>query len=113
MTTKFTKKELDAYASASAIAEEVLGSIRTVLAFDGQAKENERYQKHLQYARRVNILKLVWSGVNTAMMWFFIYGCYALSIWYGVKLIIRERNLPDDEKTYTPTNVIAVCIFEC
>ena len=40
----FTEKELKAYAKAGAVAEEVLGSIRTVYAFGGQKKECERLQ---------------------------------------------------------------------
>ena len=39
MLTSFTTKELAAYAKAGAVAEEVLGAIRTVVAFGGQAKE--------------------------------------------------------------------------
>jgi methionine aminopeptidase len=35
--------ELQAYGTAGAIAEEVLSSIRTVVAFGGQDKEVERY----------------------------------------------------------------------
>lgn len=108
MTSRFTKKEIEAYASASVIAEEVLGAIRTVLAFDGQEKENKRYQRHLQHARKVNILRLVLFGINNAVMWSIIYGCHAVSTWYGVKLIIRERHLPNEQKTYTPQNVLAV-----
>jgi len=38
----FTTKELDAYAKAGAIAEEVLSSIKTVAAFGGEDKEVER-----------------------------------------------------------------------
>jgi hypothetical protein len=34
--------ELKAYAKAGAVAEEVLGAIRTVVAFGGQDKECER-----------------------------------------------------------------------
>ena len=34
--------ELKAYAKAGAIASEVIGAIRTVVAFGGQAKECER-----------------------------------------------------------------------
>ena len=37
-----TRKELNAYAKAGSIAEEVLGSIRTVVAFGGEKKECER-----------------------------------------------------------------------
>ena len=35
-------KEVQAFASASSIAQEVLQSIRTVTAFHGQKKEEER-----------------------------------------------------------------------
>ena len=39
---KLTAKELKAYAKAGAVAEEVLGAIRTVYAFNGQQKESKR-----------------------------------------------------------------------
>jgi hypothetical protein len=39
---KYTKKEIKAFASASAVAQEVLQNIRTVTAFHGQQKEEER-----------------------------------------------------------------------
>ena len=39
---KYTIKEIQAFASASAIAQEVLQNIRTVTAFHGQKKEEER-----------------------------------------------------------------------
>lgn len=38
-----TDKELDAYAKAGSVAEEVLSSIRTVVAFSGENKEYERW----------------------------------------------------------------------
>jgi hypothetical protein len=40
--TTLTEKELAAYGKAGAIAEEVLSSIRTVIAFGGQEKEVKR-----------------------------------------------------------------------
>ena len=39
LTSTFTSSELNAYAKAGAVAEEVLGAIRTVVAFGGQQKE--------------------------------------------------------------------------
>jgi hypothetical protein len=39
---KYTIKEIQAFASASAIAQEVLQNVRTVTAFHGQTKEEER-----------------------------------------------------------------------
>ena len=42
MITGATTEELKAYAKAGAVAEEVIGSIRTVVAFGGQNKELDR-----------------------------------------------------------------------
>jgi hypothetical protein len=39
---KYTMKEIQAFASASSVAQEVLQNIRTVTAFHGQTKEEER-----------------------------------------------------------------------
>lgn len=41
--SRLTGRELQAYAKAGAIADEVLSAIRTVAAFGGEEKETERY----------------------------------------------------------------------
>ena len=41
-TAAFTSKEQKEYASAGAVAEEVLSSIRTVFAFGGEKNETDR-----------------------------------------------------------------------
>ena len=59
-------KELKAYAKAGAVAEEVLGALRTVVAFSGQNKECERLaalnNAHVIqtsfFATRINIVDL-------------------------------------------------------
>ena len=48
----FAAKEQNIYAKAGSIAEEVLSSIRTVIAFGGEEKEIERYDSRLNLARR-------------------------------------------------------------
>jgi ABC-type multidrug transport system fused ATPase/permease subunit len=40
----YTVKEIKAFSEASAVAQEVLGSIRTVTAFGGQKKEEKRFE---------------------------------------------------------------------
>lgn len=111
VSSRFVKKEMDAYASASAIVEEVLGSIRTVIAFDGQKKESERYKEHLLFARNNNVKKSIYTGISNALLWFFIYSCYALSFWYGIGLIIKERSVPPEDVVYTPATVITVRLY--
>lgn len=108
MQSSLTAKELKSYAKAAAIAEEVLGSIRTVIAFGGEEKEAERYKKNLIPANKTGRLKGVYSGVGGGLMWFFIYCCYALAFWYGIELIIADRDEVDKE--YTPA-VLAIVLF--
>jgi ATP-binding cassette subfamily B (MDR/TAP) protein 1 len=108
LSTKFSRQEMEAYGAAGSIAEEVLSSVRTVVAFNGQEKEITRYEKHLQSAKRNNITKNLFSGISNGFMWFFIFASYALSFWYGVGLILEERYLPKEEITYTPANMVAV-----
>ena len=64
LTTAFTKRELDAYAKAGAVAEEVLSSIRTVVAFGGEEKESERLVDSVYWF--LNYKKLVVEGLIKA-----------------------------------------------
>ena len=52
-----SKGEMDTYGKAGAIAEEVLSSIRTVVAFGGQKKELENYSQALKEAKKHSIIK--------------------------------------------------------
>lgn len=89
--TALTEKELAAYGKAGSIAEEVLSSIRTVVAFGGQKKEVDRYEGKLVYARKAGMLRGLLTGMGGGLMWFIIYSSYALAFWYGVKLIMDDR----------------------
>lgn len=106
MQSSLTAKELKSYSAAGQIAEEVLSSIRTVVAFGGQAKESARYRANLEPAERTGKLKGMYSGLGGGLMWGFIYCCYALAFWYGLELIIADRHLA--EKDYTPAVLIIV-----
>ncbi|XP_044766755.1 ATP-dependent translocase ABCB1-like [Coccinella septempunctata] len=108
MSTKFSKQEMESYSQAGSIAEEVFSAIRTVVAFDGQKKEMKRYDQHLTDARNNNIKRNLFNGLSNGFLWFFVYGCCALSMWFGVKLMIEEKDLPEDQITYTPGTVVAV-----
>ncbi|XP_060590153.1 ATP-dependent translocase ABCB1-like isoform X2 [Ruditapes philippinarum] len=94
--------ELKAYAKAGAVAEEVLGAIRTVVAFGGQEKECERYENNLVEAKSQGIKKGLVNGVSMGVVWMILFLAYALGFWYGAKL---SRDEPD---TYTIGNVLIV-----
>lgn len=108
LTSKLAKKELDAYGAAGSIAEEVLSAIRTVIAFGGQTKETNRYGDKLVFARDNNIRRSLLSGIGFGMLWFFIYGTYALAFWYGVGLVMEERDYDDADRTYDSGTMVTV-----
>uniref|UniRef100_A0AAR2K970 Bile salt export pump n=1 Tax=Pygocentrus nattereri TaxID=42514 RepID=A0AAR2K970_PYGNA len=98
---KLTGRELQAYAKAGAVADEVLSSIRTVAAFGGEKKEVERYDNNLISAQRWGIRKGLIMGFFTGYLWFIIFLCYALAFWYGSSLVI-------DTEEYTPGTLLQV-----
>lgn len=91
LLTSATSKELDAYARAGAIAQEVLSSIRTVIAFGGQDKECIRYNANLADARKFGVKKTTASGGGMGVIYFIMFACYALAFWYGSKLVREEE----------------------
>lgn len=108
MQSSLTAQEMVSYGNAGTIAEEVLSSIRTVVAFGGEKKEVDRYKSHLAPTERTGHLKGIYSGLGGGSMWLFIYCCYALAFWYGLELILEDRDKID--KQYTPA-VLVVVLF--
>uniref|UniRef100_A0A665WBC6 Bile salt export pump n=1 Tax=Echeneis naucrates TaxID=173247 RepID=A0A665WBC6_ECHNA len=98
---KLTGMELQAYAKAGAVADEVLSSIRTVAAFGGEKKEVERYDRNLISAQRWGIRKGLIMGFFTGYMWLVIFLCYSLAFWYGSSLVL-------DTDEYTPGTLLQV-----
>nr|AAA37005.1 p-glycoprotein [Cricetulus sp.] len=89
--SSFTDKELQAYAKAGAVAEEVLAAIRTVIAFGGQKKELERYNNNLEEAKRLGIKKAITANISMGAAFLLIYASYALAFWYGTSLVISKE----------------------
>ncbi|XP_045453691.1 multidrug resistance protein homolog 49-like [Melitaea cinxia] len=106
--SSLTSQELKAYSVAGVIAEEVLSSIRTVVAFGGEEKEINRYQKRLDPAKKTGIKKGIYSGIGSGFMWLIIYATYALAFWYGVGLILDSRH--EENPVYTPA-VLMIIFF--
>lgn len=103
-----SEKELNSYVTAGTVAEEVLSSIRTVAAFGGESKEIERYKTNLQPAEYNGKRKGLFSGIGNGVMWFIIFACYGLAFWYGIKLIIEDRDKEVEDRDYTPAILIIV-----
>uniref|UniRef100_A0A9J8B548 ATP-binding cassette sub-family B member 5 n=1 Tax=Cyprinus carpio carpio TaxID=630221 RepID=A0A9J8B548_CYPCA len=88
--TFLTSKELTAYANAGAVAEEILFAFRTVVAFNGQKKAVEKYEKNLVEAKNFGVKKAITTNVSMGLTQFIIFGTYALAFWYGTKLSVDE-----------------------
>ena len=58
MMANSVAKEAQLYAKAGSVAEEALTSIRTVVAFNGQQYECNRYDTALMEARNIGIVKV-------------------------------------------------------
>ncbi|KAK7834842.1 hypothetical protein U0070_022813, partial [Myodes glareolus] len=89
--SSFTDKELQAYAKAGAVAEEVLAAIRTVIAFGGQKKELARYNNNLEEAKKLGIKKAITANISIGAAFLLIYASYALAFWYGTSLVISKE----------------------
>nr|XP_033786800.1 ATP-binding cassette sub-family B member 5 isoform X2 [Geotrypetes seraphini] len=91
MLVSLTNKELTAYAKAGAVAEEVLSSIRTVVAFGGQEKEINRYTSNLSEAKNFGIKKAIAAQLSLGFVYLIIHACYGLAFWYGTTLILGNN----------------------
>ncbi|XP_031626047.1 multidrug resistance protein homolog 65 [Contarinia nasturtii] len=106
--TSLSTKELNSYSAAANVAEEVLSGIRTVFAFGGEKSEIERYNKRLINAKKAVKVKGLLAGLGDGIMRFLFFGSNALAFWYGVKLVLEDRNKVDKE--YTPA-VLMITFF--
>ncbi|CAF3878811.1 unnamed protein product, partial [Rotaria sp. Silwood1] len=83
--------ESKAYGKAGIVAEEVISSIRTVLSYNGQEREIQRYEQYLDDAKNYAITKDVTISITIGMTYFLLFFTYALGFWYGIKLVWEEN----------------------
>lgn len=101
-----TNWELKSYSLAGSVAEEVLGSIRTVVAFGGEKKELDRYSDRLRSAEENGNKKGLFTGLGIGIMWLITYCVYGVALWYGAGLIVDSRE--EEHREYTPNTLIIV-----
>ncbi|CAJ0932909.1 unnamed protein product, partial [Mesorhabditis belari] len=82
-----TAEEMKKYSIAGKIAEEVLTSVRTVFAFNGQYIECERYDKALQAGKLDGYKKSIYIGVGLAVTMAVLFSSYCLAFWVGTDYI--------------------------
>lgn len=92
------------------MVEEVLASIRTVVAFGGEKMEEKRYNNFLEPARRAGKLKGMFSGLNDSILKGMLFISSAAAFWYGAHFILDDRYKAPLDQEYTPAVLLIVSI---
>jgi ATP-binding cassette subfamily B (MDR/TAP) protein 1 len=87
ITAKITMKSNRAYAFASSLAQQALGNVRTVFAFNGQSRTVDDYNNALEMPERVGIRQGFYSGLTIGTTNCVAYCGYALAMWYGAQRV--------------------------
>lgn len=78
------------------------------MAFCGERSETERYNKLLLPAKEASKRKGFSTGIGDGIMRFLFFASNALAYWYGVRLVLNDRDKADKE--YTPAVLMIVCV---
>lgn len=88
-------KEAEKYSVAGAIAEEALGSVRTVYAFNGQKIECKRYEEALSKAKWDGIVRSIYIGSGFCLTFFVMFSSYCLAFWVGTNFVVDNGMHPE------------------
>ena len=101
------------YAKASAVVEECLHAMRTVVAFGGEHRELKKFSAALIQTRRGGVRNgfKVGAGMGYTMM--IVFFGYGLAFWFGMTLRYNREINPATGKLWEPGNIMAIffCIF--
>lgn len=98
--------ELNVYARAANVVEEVLSGIRTVFAFGGEKIEVERYKQYLKPAEKIVGKKGMFASIKDASIRLLYFTSYALTFWFGARWVLEDKMKYD--KRYTLNALIIV-----
>ncbi|XP_055846900.1 multidrug resistance protein homolog 65-like [Episyrphus balteatus] len=106
--TRLTILEQNSYSRAGNLVEEVLSSIRTIVAFSGENKESARYDNYLVPVRKAGSKKGAFSGLSDGVLKGLVFISCAAAFWYGVNLVLADRD--KENKDYTPA-ILMIAFF--
>ncbi|KAJ3685942.1 hypothetical protein LUZ61_015106 [Rhynchospora tenuis] len=88
--SKLSTRTQAKYGEAGNVAEQTIGSIRTVASFNGESQAIKLYNQLIHKAYRCNVQQGTTTGLGLGSV-FMIYFCsYGLAVWYGSKLIVNK-----------------------
>lgn len=87
---KMLKQVEHADEKASAIASEVFGAIRMIVACGAEERMAKRYSGWVEEARRRGLKLSPLVGAQFSPVFFAVYATFGLSFWFGVKLFMQN-----------------------
>ncbi|XP_047544251.1 multidrug resistance protein homolog 49-like [Vanessa atalanta] len=111
--TKSSIREMESYSQAGKQAEEVLKSIKTIVAFGGEDKEVHRYRRLLDPAELYGRKRGLYTGLGTGFNWVLTYSLNAIGLTYGARLVLIDADKPTDERKYLVGVVFSIlfCVY--
>lgn len=106
--TKSSARELESYSQAGKHAEEILKSIKTVVAFGGEEKEVRKYRTLLEPAEKYGRKRGIYTGVGNGFNWVLTYCLNAIGLVYGIRLVLEDRDKSEEERRYVVGVVFSV-----
>ncbi|CEG50437.1 multidrug resistance protein abc superfamily [Plasmopara halstedii] len=84
------------YAEAGSVAEETLGSIRTVASLNGEQKAIKKFEDKVLRAQRKNIALHKMSSMMISLFVGSVWVMYAVGLWYGGWKVSKGDTTPGD-----------------
>ncbi|PNT72651.1 hypothetical protein BRADI_2g47360v3 [Brachypodium distachyon] len=90
LLTRASSKRLTSYSDAGDTVEQTIGSIRTVVSFNGEKKAMAMYNNFIKRAYKTVIEEGLINGFGMGSVFCILFSSYGLAFWYGGKLIIDK-----------------------
>ncbi|GMR48617.1 hypothetical protein PMAYCL1PPCAC_18812, partial [Pristionchus mayeri] len=90
IVSTFMHAEALKYGKAGSVAEEVISSIRTVVAFNGLERECKRYDSALKEARALGIRRCIYIGLSFGAMGMANFIGIAIAYYFGIGFVYNH-----------------------
>uniref|UniRef100_A0ACD5U0Z4 Uncharacterized protein n=1 Tax=Avena sativa TaxID=4498 RepID=A0ACD5U0Z4_AVESA len=90
MLSKVSSEGLASYADAGNIVEQTIGSIKTVVSFNGEKKTMDIYNNLIKKAYKGTVKEGAINGFGLGFLSFVYLSSFGLIVWYGSKLTLSK-----------------------
>ncbi|CAI9104867.1 OLC1v1003651C1 [Oldenlandia corymbosa var. corymbosa] len=90
--SRMASRGQNAYAQASIVVEQTIGSIRTVASFTGEKLAVASFKKSLEKAYKSSVQESIAVGLGFGTVFGIVFFSYGLAIWFGARLIAEGKH---------------------